>query len=222
MSNTSKGRGEKGSKFWMQTLVNLDGGKTLEKAIQNEDSSIGKITWLSPCKADNYAELKTEGITGITKSMLSFWPDNGPWWDAVGIDKHGCILLFEAKAHTSETKSHCAAIDPNSILKIKNSMRAAHQSLTNGTLNSLTYNEHVWFNEYYQLGNRLTFLANLRDQLLAQHIAVKLVLLNIVEDPTHISTKEEDWKDHYKEVFNKMFGQDSAPTDVICMYFNVG
>jgi len=218
MSNTSKGRGEKGSKFWMQTLVNLDGGKTLEKAIRKEDASIGEIKWLSPCKVDNYAELKTEGIPGITKSVLSFWPDNGPWWDAVGVDKHGCILLFEAKAHASETKSHCAATDPNSILKIKNSMRAAHQTLTDGTLNSPSYNEHVWFNEYYQLGNRLTFLANLRDQ----HVDVKLILLNIVEDPTHISTPENEWKKHYEEVFNKMFGQNSAPAEVICMYFDVG
>jgi hypothetical protein len=31
-SNTSKGRGRKGSKFWMQTLVNLDNGSALSKA----------------------------------------------------------------------------------------------------------------------------------------------------------------------------------------------
>jgi len=218
MSNTSKGRGEKGSKFWMQTLVNLDGGKTLEKAVQKEDSSIGEIRWLSPLKADNYAELKTEGITGINKSILLFWPDNGPWWDGVGIDDKGCILLFEAKAHITETKSHCTATDPNSVLKIKNSMRDAHQSLTAGMPNSAYYDEHVWFKEYYQLGNRLTFLAKLREQ----HVNVKLVLLNIVEDPTHISTPEKEWKDHYKEVFKKMLGQDSAPTDATCLYFNVG
>jgi hypothetical protein len=31
-SNTSKGRGRKRSKFWMQTLVNLDNGSALSKA----------------------------------------------------------------------------------------------------------------------------------------------------------------------------------------------
>ena len=44
-SNTSKGRGRKGSKFWMQTLVNLDNGSTLSKAIQSVDNSIAGIKW---------------------------------------------------------------------------------------------------------------------------------------------------------------------------------
>ncbi|WP_459478047.1 hypothetical protein [Clostridium saccharoperbutylacetonicum] len=36
MSNTSKGFGEKGSKHWMQILVNLDKGKALKKEIQKK------------------------------------------------------------------------------------------------------------------------------------------------------------------------------------------
>ena len=43
MSNTSKGRGEKGSKFWMQTLVNLHNGIELTKEIQMRDNTIGDI-----------------------------------------------------------------------------------------------------------------------------------------------------------------------------------
>lgn len=219
MSNTSKGRGEKGSKFWMQTLVNLDGGKTLKEAIRKEDTSIGEITWLSPLEIKNYAELKTRRITGLEKADLSFWPDRELSWDGVGIDeKSKCILLFEAKAHTTETKSHCTAKNPDSILKIKNSMRETYQSLTTGMPNLHDYDEVVWFKKYYQLGNRLTFLAKLREQ----HFNVKLVLLNIVEDSTHISTQEKEWKDHYKDVFQKMLGLDSASTDVICIYINVG
>lgn len=76
-SNTSKGRGSKGSKFWMQTLVNLENGNALSKAIQTEDNSIGDIKWLSPLKNDNYGELKTKQIPGLGKADFSFWPDNG-------------------------------------------------------------------------------------------------------------------------------------------------
>jgi hypothetical protein len=42
-SNTSKGRGRKGSKFWIQTLVNLDYGSTLSKAIKSVDSGFGRV-----------------------------------------------------------------------------------------------------------------------------------------------------------------------------------
>ena len=36
MSNTSKGRGVKGSKFWMQTLIEINNGNTLAKEIQKK------------------------------------------------------------------------------------------------------------------------------------------------------------------------------------------
>lgn len=55
------------------------------------------------------------------------------------------------------------------------------------------YNDDVWYNNYYQLGNRLVFLVNLR----RKGYNVKLVLLNIVEDPTHIMTTEKQWQDHW-------------------------
>jgi len=128
-SNTSKGRGKKGSKFWMQTLINIDDGCSLSKTIQTEDNSIGDIKWLSPLKNDSYGELKTKQIPGLEKADLSFWPANGPWWDAIGIDEKGCILLVEAKGHVAETKSKCAASSETSREKIFKSMQKAHDVL---------------------------------------------------------------------------------------------
>ena len=51
MSNTSKGRGKKGSKFWMQMVVN-------EPALKKElDQMIGDdLVWLSPLEEDNFSE----------------------------------------------------------------------------------------------------------------------------------------------------------------------
>jgi hypothetical protein len=213
-SNTSKGRGRKGSKFWMQTLVNLDNGSTLSKAIQSVDNSIDGIKWLSPLKNDSYGELKTKQIPGLEKADFSFWPDNGPWWDGVGIDDKGCILLVEAKGHVAETKTKCAASSKISREKICKSMQEVHDGLTN----SHNYDEEAWLNKYYQLGNRLTFLVKLRDQ----GYNVKLVLLNIVDDPTHIATSLDAWKKHYNDVFGIMLGTAKYPNNVVMVNLDVG
>lgn len=214
-SNTSKGRGKKGSKFWMQTLANLDNGCALSKAIQTEDNSIGDIKWLSPLKNDNYGELKTKQIPGLEKADFSFWPDNGPWWDGAGIDDKGCILLVEAKGHVAETKTKCSATSEISREKICKSMQEAHDALT-ASLH--IYDENVWSDKYYQLGNRLTFLVKLREQ----GYNVKLLLLNIVDDPTHIATSLDAWKRHYDDVFQIMLGRTKCPSNVVMVNFDVG
>lgn len=212
-SNTSIGRGEKGSKFWMQTLVNLDGGSALTKAIQNQDSEIGDIKWQSPLSEVKYKELKTEDIEIIPKKDIDFWPSNGPWWDGVGMSKDA-IILVEAKAHTNETLTKCSATSKVSISKIKTSMKEVYNELSNSLG---LYDENIWFKKYYQIANRLTFLVKLKQK----GFKVKLVLLNIVDDPTHIKTSKEDWNKHYKEVFNNMLGSSEIPKDVIMVNFNI-
>ena len=97
---------------------------------------------------------------------------------------------------------------------IKQSMQEAHDSLTN----SHNYDEDSWLNKYYQLGNRLTFLVKLREQ----GFNVKLVLLNIVDDPTHIATNLNAWKRHYDEVFQIMIGTAKCPSNVVMVNFDVG
>ncbi len=212
-SNTSKGRGKKGSKFWIQTLVNLDDGKALSKAIKDECREVGEIAWLSPLYKDNYEEMKTNQLNGIKREDLQFWPDNGPWWDAVGIDDQGRVLLVEAKGHPQETLTKCSAKSLKSIEQIKKAMKAAHSRLTEGH----DYEEEVWFSKYYQLGNRLTFLVMLRER----GIDARLILLNIVDDPTHIGTSEGEWQDHYQNAFNEMIGTPSAPGHVTIVNLRV-
>lgn len=205
-SNTSIGRGKKGSKFWMQTVVNLYDGIVLTKAIQSKDSNIGNINWLSPLLKDNYKELKTYEIPGISKEQLDFWPDKGPLWDGVGIDENGTIILVEAKANINETCTKCSASSPKSINQIKTSMKSVHNKIS-----SSPYHEDIWFNKYYQMGNRITFLVKLKEK----GFNVKLVLLNIVDDPTYIKTSEIQWNKHYEDVFTELLGCIDNPKDVI-------
>ena len=217
-SNTSKVRGSKGSKFWIQTLVNLDNGNALAKAIQSLDKSIGNIEWISPLKEDSYGEYKANKIPRVDKEHLSFWPDKGPWWDAIGIDGEGCILLVEAKANIGETRTSCNATSETSIDKIKQSMKEAHDSITLSLNIIHNYDENAWLNKYYQLGNRLTFLVKLREQ----GYNVKLILLNIIDDPTYKATSIDEWKKHYEEVFQIMLGTKTCPDNVNIVCFDVG
>lgn len=211
-SNTAIGRASKGSKFWMQTLVKIDCGAALNKAIRNLDPNIGSIEWKSPVQ-EEYKELKTNQIEQCVNLDLSFWPNNGPWWDAVGIDENGCILLVEAKGHINETLTKCSAKSENSIIKIKRSMKEVHDQLAP----SHTCKVETWFNKYYQLGNRLTFLVKLR----SQGVSAKIVLLNIVNDPTNVWTSEVEWMNHYANMFNEMIGQINAPRNVLVVNFPV-
>jgi hypothetical protein len=212
-SNTSKGRGQKGSKFWIQTLVNLDNGAALTKAIKRECHEIDDIKWLSPLHEHDYQELKTHQIERIKPEHLKFWPDGGPWWDGVGIDQHGCVILVEAKGHPRETITSCKADNPVSRELIINSMRSAHQTLAP----ECEYQDDIWFKKYYQLGNRLTFLVMLKDM----GIDIRLVLLNIVDDPTHIKTTEEQWQKHYQKVFSELLGASKVPEGVVLVNFKV-
>lgn len=220
-SNTSKGRGKKGSKFWIQTLVNNGNGAILSKAIQDVDKNIGNIHWLSPLKPE-YTELRIQNIPNLNKIDHTFWPNKGPWWDAVGFDEKGCIILVEAKGHIKETETKCTAKNTNSITKIRQSMKDAHTILTTdvqyGIQKNHTFKEDIWFNKYYQLGNRLCFLVKLKEQ----GINVKLILLNLINDSTHLPTSLDEWNNHYNETFQIMLGSNVCPKHVILVNFDVG
>lgn len=215
MSNTSIGRGSKGSKFWIQTLVNLDNGNALTKAISEEDKTIVEIQWLSPLTKSNYEEYKLNFVDvykelNIKGEDFDFWPNNQPQWDAIG--KAGdTIILVEAKAHTSETISKLSATSQESINLITKSMKETYNKL------SSTSDFSIWINTYYQLGNRLTFLEKLK----SKGYQAKLVLLNIVNDPTYIKTTHKEWEDYNTKVFTEMLGGLKAPTDVIVVNFQV-
>jgi hypothetical protein len=121
MSNTSKEKGKKGSKFWIQALVNTGDGKLLSNEIRKLDSSIEDISWISSLEKEEYEEYKLNNSkiinkVSINKEDMDFWPKNQPQWDAIGIaencdNKTNMIILVEAKAHLQEMNSSCTAKD---------------------------------------------------------------------------------------------------------------
>lgn len=213
-SNTSKGRGIKGSKYWMQTIINSEMKSELEKQI-----GIGKINWLSPLAEDDYAEYKLNqnyivNLIGIPKTFYDFWPSNQPQWDAIGMTKDE-IVLVEAKAHLQELNSNLSAKSEESKILINESMRKVFDKyFSNGNFDK-------WTRGYYQLGNRLTFLKTMNDLLETDGRKIKLVLLNIVGDYTYRPTSETEWKKSYRDIFKEMTGTAIIPEDVNIIYYSV-
>lgn len=221
MSNTSKGLAEKGSKFWMQAIVN-------SKMIDQLNAEIGvPLDWLSPLKGEKEEyleyELKQDYICnaiGLTenekKSVFSFWPNRQPQWDGIALSKDKTILyLVEAKAHLTELNSKLMASSAQSKELIINSMREVFDSrYSTGTFS-------LWVNQYYQLANRLTFLHKLGENLNQKKIEVKLILLNFVDDYTYKPTSADEWNKHYDEVFLQMTGYKNPPQNVSVINLSV-
>lgn len=224
MSNTSKGRGKKGSKFWMQTLVSLHNGIELTKEIQMRDNTIGDIKWISPLEKEDYIEYKLNSskivdLPGIDKKDMDFWPSGQPQWDAIGFCENSSnkktIILVEAKAHVDEMNSSCTAESDKSKELIEKTLKETYENLNQNK--DKEFNKKIWMETYYQLGNRLAFLYELKKK----GYDVRLVLLNIINDPTFILTSEEEWKKHYKEVFIKLIGTDKVPEDVVILNLEI-
>lgn len=223
MSNTTMKHGEKGSKYWVDILVNFKGGKLINTELYSHDKTLKDIEWLSPLASENYKEYKLNEtkiedllntILNVNNSAFDFWPSNQPQWDAIG--KSGnTIILVEAKGHIKETKTKISASSQESIELIIKSFKETMKDLSIPNINI-----DVWLNEYYQLANRITFLHKLNNNSMLNY-NFKLVLLNIVNDYTHKPTTAEQWDEHYEEVFRKMLGN-VMPAQLINIYFNVG
>lgn len=224
-SNTSKGRGQKGSKFWMQVVVEE------EHLRQELNQKIGEdLQWISPLVDEEFEEYELQhkkvlekiGIReDDAKIIFSFWPKRQPQWDGLAVSADGKTLyIVEAKAHLKELNSKISASNPESIKKIKESMRIVHDAYyPKGKFEAWLGQDFQW--QFYQMGNRLTFLKYMQNVRFEKIENVKLVLLNFVEDITYKSTTEEDWIEHYKEVFEVMTGSQEVPDDVIVVYFKV-
>lgn len=148
------------------------------------------ISWVSPLKADNYAEYRDEEFIRLISdkklnvTLDKFWPKNGPQWDGLGKTNKDRILLVEAKANIPEIfSSPLGATDKNSISLIQNSLNE-----TKEYLNSKSSAE--WTKYFYQYCNRLAHLYFLRvkNKLDAYLIFIYFVGDSSVEGP---QTKEE-------------------------------
>ncbi len=116
--------GEKGSKKWIQRLINekpqllnLEVRKNLNLSEHEE------IQWLSPSEKDEYAEYRDQDFVDLLDVTLDkmpladLWPEREPQWDALGKSCSGKLFLVEAKSHIGELISTMQAEDEDSINK---------------------------------------------------------------------------------------------------------
>ena len=212
-SNTSLGRARKGSKFWMQTIINSQMKDSLNAMLG--DTS---IEWLSPLREENYKEYKLnepsiEKLFSSQKIDFSFWPNNQPQWDAIGKSEN-TIYLVEAKAHTKEVSSKLSATSKKSIAVITDALQQTFIALGGQG------NFSAWTEKYYQFANRLAF----NNYLTAAGFDVRLIFLNIIDDPTHIPTTQNEWNIASKDVYKEMFGHhdiNKVPQRIKVIYFQV-
>jgi len=191
MDRLPRSLAEKGSKKWIQRLIN-EKPELLNSKIRSEFNLPGneEIRWLSPLKRDNYAEYSDQDFLDLLEIELAkmplpnFWPRRGPHWDALGRSRSGRLFLVEAKSHIQELISTMKATDEDSIRKIRRSL-----SMTKTFLNSNA--ETDWSRGFYQYTNRLAHLYLLRHNQLPAY----LVFIYFIKDPDMNGPKTvEEWR----------------------------
>ena len=182
--------GKKGSKKWIQKLVNEKPNffsAYVLKALNLPESE--HIKWLSPLKDDHYAEysdqewLKKLGVSLGKKSLADFWPARGPQWDALGRSKSEKLFLVEAKSYIGELCSSTRAGDKSRV-QIIESLKEVKDFLN-------ARKEADWSRGFYQYANRLAHLYLLRQNEVPAYL-VFVYFLNDAE--MHGPTTIDTWK----------------------------
>lgn len=165
MARKNSGRADKGSRYYLQNLVN-DSTENLNRSILSRSPSLSAYHsdephWVSPLACQNYREfrdagfLRSVGLSHLKPSLSRFWPRLGPSWDALATvagdrDRHGVILL-EAKSHFKELGTSPCGAKADSLEKIRRSLSVVKQALgVREGADSL--------GKYYQYANRLAHL----------------------------------------------------------------
>ena len=192
MGRFSQTVGRKGSKKWIQRLIN----KKTELINSQIRKNLGlleneEICWLSPLEEDDYAEYRDQafieklGVKLDKVSLEDFWPSGGPQWDALGRSGSSKLFLVEAKSHIQELVSSIQAEDKDSLKKISKSLKD-----TKNFLNSKA--EIDWSSRFYQYTNRLAHLYLLRE---LNQLPAYLVFVYFINDKQMNGPRTVDeWK----------------------------
>ena len=171
MARRNSGRANKGSRYYLQNLVN-DSSESLNWSILSKNPLLSTYHsdephWVSPLACQNYCEyrdgnfLRSVGLSHMKSSLSEFWPRLGPSWDALATvagkkGGHGVILL-EAKSHFKELGASACGAKGNSLEKIKASLANVKHVLS-------VSEDSDWLGKYYQYANRLAHLLWLNEE----------------------------------------------------------
>jgi len=192
MGRFSQTVGRKGSKKWIQRLIN----KKTELINSQIRKNLGlleneEICWLSPLEEDDYAEYRDQafieklGVKLDKVSLEDFWPSGGPQWDALGRSGSSKLFLVEAKSHIQELVSSIQAEDKDSLKKISKSLKDTKNFLKSKA-------EIDWSSRFYQYTNRLAHLYLLRE---LNQLPAYLVFVYFINDKKMNGPRTVDeWK----------------------------
>jgi len=190
MSRVSQPNGTKGSLKWIQLLIN-DCPQLINPLLQKECSFSAdeQITWVSPLKTDEFAEYRDQeflhqlGISLKQRALSTFWPTNGPQWDALARTNKGKVFIVEAKTHITEIVSPGTGASSQSKALIEKSFHEVESFLKTHSLTE-------WTTVFYQYANRLAHLYLLRE---LNNIPAYLVFVYFLNDKemNGPATKEE-------------------------------
>ncbi|WP_157049443.1 HD domain-containing protein [Selenomonas sp. oral taxon 138] len=223
-SNLTPGSAEKGSRLWMQRLVDAPRFPLLA---QECTAQIGEeVEWIAPLPKNNFKEYKlnqNEAMSSLfpgadKMNIFDFWPKNQPQWDGIAIGRNsGTLYLVEAKSYRQEAEGQKSkAKDPKSINQINETLKKNH------AVHFPQGNFTLWTEGHYQLANRLTFLYEIQARCVPQFFpSVRLILLNFVGDPTMKKTTREEWESYYSNVFEEMLGTAQTPQGVLLLHLDV-
>lgn len=161
MPRWAQGPAARGSKKWLQILVNERTdliNKLLATSLQGAAQS---IRWRSPLRGDDYAEYSDQEFVDRLDVSLehvpltAFWPRRGPHWDALASTGRGDVILVEAKAHIPEMVSTPTQASGRSRAKIRRALGETKAFVG-------SHAQADWATCFYQYTNRLAHLYLLR------------------------------------------------------------
>ena len=196
MARHPQERATRGSRKWLQDLVN-DCPELLDAAIRGETDEISsQIRWVSPLADDGFKEYKDAefldklGVSLDCVSLNKFWPRSGPRWDALGKTDSGQVILLEAKAHVEEMASTPTGASPKSLKLISDSLEKVKEHVKSRSAAD-------WSTAFYQYNNRLAHLYLLRTLNGIDAFLVNLHFLNADEmasERTVVPKTVDEWK----------------------------
>jgi hypothetical protein len=192
MSRRQPGSAERGSKKWLQILVNQR--PEVIDAILSEQLCLApgqQIHWLSPLQQDRYAEyrdgevLEKLDISLDIVPLHSFWPHGGPAWDALAKTDRGDLLLLEARSHIPELVSEPAKASERELAQIRRTLERTKRFF--GSRSPADWSVH-----FYQYTSCLSHLYLFRQLNGLPAYLVYLYFLN--DEEMHGPSTEAQWQ----------------------------
>lgn len=167
---TDPAAANRGSRRWLQVLVNCRPGLLDDAISERLAEPPGDIDWRSPLASDHYAEYRDQSfldrLAGSRyfrapwqpqRNLADFWPRFGPQWDGLAVTGKGQIILVEAKAHIAEMVTAPGQARGE----------AARQRIQDSLATVKSFIESKspadWSASFYQYANRLAHLYWLRE-----------------------------------------------------------